>query len=69
MLEGNGFEITMKKMFKGSQTAWIIFLKPAVKTLAPVVGMALGVKAKNARVGQATANILKRFSGGKILSL
>ena len=34
MLEGNGFKITMKKIFKGSQTAWNNFLKPADHSLA-----------------------------------
>ena len=30
-LEGNGFKNTMKKKFKGSQTAWNKFLKPTNK--------------------------------------
>ena len=30
-LEGSGFKNTMKKIFKGSQTAWNKFLKPALK--------------------------------------
>ena len=68
-LEGIGFKNTMKKIFKGSQTAWNKFLKPAVNNLAPVIGMAVGAKTKNQKVGQATANILKSISGGKILSL
>ena len=53
----------------GSQTARINFLKPAVDTLAPVIGMAVGAKTKNPRVGAAKAIILKSFSTGKILSL
>ena len=65
-LEGNGFKHTMKKIFKGSQTAGNKFLKPAVNTLAPVIGMALGAKTKNPKVAQATTNILKSISGGKI---
>ena len=68
-LEGAGFRNTMKKIIKGSQTAWNLFLKPTINTLAPVIGMAVGAKSKNARVGAATANILKSISGGKILSL
>ena len=68
-LEVNGFKYTMKKIFKESQTAWRKFLKPAVNTLAPVIGMAVGAKAKNTQVGAATANILKSLTGGKILSL
>ena len=68
-LEGAGFKKTMKKIFKGSQTAWNKFLKPAVNTLAPVIGMAVGAETKKPKVGQATANILKSVSGGKISSL
>ena len=45
-LEGAGFKITMKKLFKGSQTAWNKFLKPTINTLAPVIGMAVEAKTK-----------------------
>ena len=68
-LEGAGFKNTMKKIFKGSQTAWNKFLKPTINTLAPVIRMAVGAKSKNAKVGVATRNILKSLTGGKILSL
>ena len=68
-LEGIGFEYTMKKIFRGPQTAWNKFLKPPVIILAPVIGMAVGATTKNPKVVQATANILKSISGGKILSL
>ena len=68
-LEGDGFKNTMKKIFKGSQSAWNIFLKPTINTLAPVMGMAVGAKSKNKQVGAATTNILKSLTGGKILSL
>ena len=68
-LEGAGFKNTMKKIFKGSHTAWSKFLKPTINTLAPVIGMAVGAKSKNAEVGAATTNILKSLTGGKILSL
>ena len=68
-LEGSGFKNTMKKIFKGSQTAWNKFLKPTINTLAPVIGMAIGAKSKNKQVGAATTNILKSLTGGKILSL
>ena len=46
-LEGANFKNTMKKLFKGSQTARKKFLKPTIKTLAPVIGMAFGAKSKN----------------------
>ena len=68
-LEGAGFKSTMKKIFKGSQTAWKKFLKPAVNVAAPFIGMAVSAKTKNPKVGQATRNILKSISVGKILSL
>ena len=68
-LEGAGFKNTMKKIFKGSQTARSKFLKPTINTLAPVIGMVVGAKSKNAKVGAATTNILKSLTGGKILSL
>ena len=68
-LEGNGFKKTMKKIIKGSQTAWNKFLKPAVFVAAPFIGMAVGPKTRNPKVAQATTNILKSISGGKILSL
>ena len=68
-LEGAGFKNTMKKIFKGSQTAWSKFVKPAINATAPFIGMAVSAKTKNPKVGQATTNILKSISGGKILSL
>ena len=68
-LEGAGFKNTMKKIFKGSQTAWNKFLKPAINATAPFIGMAVSAKTKNPKVGQATTNTLKSISGGKILSL
>ena len=59
----------MKKTFKGSQTAWKKFLKPAVNVAAPFIGMAVGAKAKNPKVAAAATNISKSTSGGEILSL
>ena len=68
-LEGPGFKNTIEKIFEGSQTAWNKFLKPAVNVAAPFIGMAVKAKTKNSKVGQATTNLLKSLSGGKILSL
>ena len=68
-LEGSGFKSTMKKVFKGFQTAWAKFLKPTMNTLAPVIGMAVGAKSKNKQVGAATTDILKSLTAGKFLSL
>ena len=68
-LEVAGFKETMKKISKGSQTAWSKVLKPTINTLSPVIGIAVGAKSKNKQVGAATTNILKSLTGGKILSL
>ena len=68
-LEGAGFKNTRKKIFKGSQTAWNKFLKPAVNVAAPFIVMAVGAKTKNPKVAAATTKILKLISGGKILNL
>ena len=61
-LEGNGFNNTIKKIIKGSQTAWNNFLKQTINTLAPVIGLAVGAKTKNLQVGAATTNIIKSIS-------
>ena len=68
-LEGGSLKSFMKKVFKGSKTAWNKFLKPVVNATAPVIGMAVAAKSKNPKAGQATTQILKSISGGKILTL
>ena len=69
VLEGGSIRSKLQKIFKGTQTAWIKVLKPAVNVAAPFIGMAVSAKTKNPKVGQPTTNILKSISGGKILSL
>ena len=69
MLEVGADKSKLQKFFRGTQTAWNKFLKPAINATALFVGMALSAKTKNPKVGQATAKILKSISGGKILSL
>ena len=69
MLEGGSIKSKLRKIFRGTQTAGNKFLKPAVNVAAPFIGMAVGAKTKNPKVAQATTNILKSISGGKILSL
>ena len=69
MLEGGSKKSKLHKIFRGTQTAWNKFLKPAVNVAAPFLGMAVSAKTKNPKVGQATTNILKSISGGEILSL
>ena len=69
MLEGGSIKSKLQKIFKGTQTAWNKFLKPAINATARFIGMAVSSKTKNPKVGQATTNILKSIWGGKILSL
>ena len=49
MLEDSGFQRKLPKTFEGTQNAWGSFLKPAVNTLAPVMGTAVGAKSKIAQ--------------------
>ena len=67
-LKGNGFKNERKK-FKRTEKAWNKFLKPAVNVAASIIGMAVGAKIKNQKVGQATASTLKSISRVKVLSL
>ena len=69
MLEGGSIKSKLQKIFKGTQTAWIKFLKPAINATVPCIDMAVSVKTKNPKVGKATTNKFKSISGGKILSL
>ena len=57
-MERARFKNTMKKTFRGCKKAWSSFLKPTINTPAPVIGIAVGAKSKNPRVGQATTKIL-----------
>ena len=66
MLEGGSIKSKLQKIFKGTQTAWNKFLKPAVNVAAQFIGKAVSAKTENLKVGQATTNILKSLSGGKI---
>ena len=69
MLEGGSIKSKLQKIFRGTKTAWDKFLKPTIIATAPFIGMAVSAKTKNPKVGQATTNILKSLTGGKILSL
>ena len=69
MLEGGSIKSKLQKIFKGTQTAWNKFSKPALNMASPYIGMAVSARTKNPKIGQATTNILKSISGGKILSL
>ena len=67
-LEGSGFKNTMKKIFKGSQTAGSKFLKPTLKIATPIISAGVA-KTKNPQSAQIASNILKSLTAGKILSL
>ena len=69
MLEGGSIKSKLQKIFRGTQSAWNKFLKPAVNVAAPFIALAVSAKTKNPNVGQAMTNILKNISGGNVLSL
>ena len=69
MLEGGSIKSKLQKIFKGTQKAFDKFLKPVINTTAPFIGMAISAKIKNPKIGQATTNISKSLTGGKVLSL
>ena len=59
----------MKKFFKGSQTAWNKFLKPALKIATHNISAGVAMKTRNPQSAQVTRKILKSLTVGKILSL
>ena len=67
-LEGASIKRKLEKTFRGTQTAWNKFFKPAINATAPFIGMVVSAQTKNPKVGQATTNISKSISGSKILS-
>ena len=69
MLEGGSINSELQKIFRRRQTAGNKFLKPATNATAPFIGRDVSAKTEKSKVGQATTNILKSTSGGKILSL
>ena len=68
MLEGGSIKCKLQNDFKGTHTARNKLLKPAINATAPCMCTVVTGKTKNPKVGQATTNILKSISGGKILS-
>ena len=68
-IERGSIQSKLQKVFRGTQTAWNKFLKRAVNVAAPFIGRAASAKTQNLNVGQATTNILRIMSGGKIWSL
>ena len=59
MLEGGSIKSKLKSIFKGTEKSWYRFLKPALNIASPYIGMAVSVKTKNPKIGQATTNIIK----------
>ena len=68
-LEGGSIKSKPPKIFRGTQTIWKKFLRPAIIASAPFLGSAVSATTKNTKVGQATTNFFENISGGKILSL
>ena len=69
MLEVGSIKSKLQKIFKGTQSAWNKFLKPALNMASPYNGIAVSAKTKNPKTGAATTNILKSISGGRILNI
>ena len=69
MLEINGFRDRLKKNFIGTEKTWNRFLKPALNTASPYIGMAVSAKTKNPKIEEGPSNILNSIPGGKVLSL
>ena len=53
MLEVGSIRSKLRKHFKGTQTTWKKFLKPAIVPTAPFLGTDVSAKNKNPKVGQA----------------
>ena len=68
-LEGNGFKITMKTVFKGTEKLWNDFLKPGLKTTTATISAGVAEKTKNPQSAQIISNILKSLTGGRFLNL
>ena len=69
MLEGGSIKSKLQKIFKGTQTTWNKFLKPALKIATPIISAGVAMKTKNPQSAQVTSKMLKSLTGGKILSL
>ena len=68
-LEGGLIKSKLQKKFKGTQTAWKKFLKPALNLASPYIGMAVSANKKNPQIGAATTKFLNSIAGGEFLSL
>ena len=64
-MEGSGFKSFMKKVFKGIETAWSRYSKPAVIAVAPIVGSALDLKIN---FGWENINLTDNYNGSGLYS-
>ena len=69
VLQGGSIKSKLPKIFRRTQTSWIIFIKPGPKMATPLISAAVAAKTKNPQSDQMTNNIIKSLTGGKILSL
>ena len=67
--EGAGIENTMKKIFKGTENFWKIFIGPGLKIATLIISPDVAAKTKDTQSAQITSNFLKSLTGGKLLSL
>ena len=67
-LEGGVFKKTMKKVFKGTEKMWDIFIKPGLKIATPIISAGVAAKTKNLQSAAVTSNSLKWLTSGKILT-
>ena len=68
-IEGGSRKCKLQKFVRGTQTAWIKFIKPGLKIATPLISAAIAAKTKNPQSAQITNKILKSLTGGRILSL
>ena len=68
-LERAGFEITMKKIFKGTEKKWNNFLKPGLQKATPNISAGVAAKTKHRQSAQITWSISKSLTGGRVLNL
>ena len=52
MLEGGSIKSKLQKIFKGTQTAWNKFLKPALNIASPYIGMAVSARQRIQKLEQ-----------------
>ena len=61
--------MVLKKLFKGTEKMWNIFLKPGLKTAICNFSASVAAKTKNPKSARTTSVFLKSSKGGRILNL